>query len=52
VVLTLVALFGAGATKTLITGRPWARSGVESMLIGALAACATFLAGRWIAPGS
>jgi VIT1/CCC1 family predicted Fe2+/Mn2+ transporter len=50
VVLTLVALFGAGATKTVITGRPWARSGIESMLIGALAASATFLAGRWIAP--
>lgn len=51
VALTLAALFGAGATKTLITGRPWLRSGLESLFIGALAGAATFMAGRWIAPG-
>jgi VIT1/CCC1 family predicted Fe2+/Mn2+ transporter len=48
--LTLLALFGAGAAKTLLTGRPWMRSGIESLLIGALAGSATFLAGRFIAP--
>lgn len=48
---TLAALFGAGAAKTAITGRPWARSGLESLLIGALAGAATFVAGRLIAPG-
>ena len=49
IALTLGALFAAGATKTLLTGRPWLRSGIESTLIGALAAGATFLAGRFIA---
>lgn len=50
VVCTLVALFVAGALKTLMTGRPWLRSGLETVLVGALAAAATFLAGRLIAP--
>ena len=49
---TLVALFAAGAAKTLMTGRPWLRSGLETVLVGALAAAATFLAGRWIAQGA
>ena len=48
-VLTLLALFGAGAFKTTMTGRPWLRSGFESAAIGALAAAATFAAGRLIA---
>jgi VIT1/CCC1 family predicted Fe2+/Mn2+ transporter len=47
---TLLALFVAGALKTLMTGRPWLRSGLETVLVGALAAAATFLAGRLIAP--
>ena len=47
---TLLALFVAGALKTLMTGRPWLRSGTETVLVGALAAAATFLAGRLIAP--
>ncbi len=47
--LTLFALFVAGALKTLMTGRPWLRSGLETVLVGALAAAATFLAGRLIA---
>jgi len=46
---TLLALFVAGAAKTFMTGRPWLRSGVETVLIGAVAAAATFLAGRLIA---
>jgi VIT1/CCC1 family predicted Fe2+/Mn2+ transporter len=49
--LTLAALFGAGAAKTTMTGRPWLRSGLETALIGALAACATYFAGRLIAGG-
>src|SRR6185312_10649267 len=49
VVATLVALFVAGALKTRMTGRPWLRSGLETVLVGALAAAATFAAGRWIA---
>jgi VIT1/CCC1 family predicted Fe2+/Mn2+ transporter len=49
VAATLVALFVAGALKTRMTGRPWLRSGLETVLVGALAAAATFLAGRLIA---
>src|SRR5205814_152219 len=52
VVLTLVSLFAAGAAKTAMTGRPWLRSGLESCAIGALAASATFAAGRLIAGGA
>jgi len=46
---TLVALFGAGAAKTRMTGRRWLRSGLETVLVGALAAAATFVAGRLVA---
>ena len=46
---TLVALVCAGSAKTWMTGRRWLRSGLETMLIGAIAAAATFLAGRLIA---
>jgi VIT1/CCC1 family predicted Fe2+/Mn2+ transporter len=49
VAATLAALFVAGALKTRMTGRPWLRSGLETVLVGALAAAATFLAGRLIA---
>jgi vacuolar iron transporter family protein len=52
VAATLAALFVAGALKTRVTGRPWLRSGLETVLVGALAAAATFLAGRLIAPSS
>lgn len=45
---TLAALFLAGAAKTLVTGRPALRSGLETMAIGALAATATWLAGSLI----
>lgn len=46
---TLVALFAAGAAKTRMTGRPSLRSGLETVLVGALAAAATYAAGRMIA---
>ena len=49
IALTLGALFIAGALKTTMTARPWLRSGLETALIGALAAGATFVAGRLIA---
>jgi VIT1/CCC1 family predicted Fe2+/Mn2+ transporter len=49
IAFTLAALFAAGAAKTLMTGRPWLRSGLETVLVGAIAAAATFLAGRLIA---
>ncbi len=44
--LTLSVLFGVGAAKTIVTGKSTWRSGLESMLIGGLAATATFFAGR------
>ncbi len=51
IALTLSALFGVGAAKTTMTGRPWLRSGLESVLVGAIAAAATFFAGRLVAGG-
>jgi VIT1/CCC1 family predicted Fe2+/Mn2+ transporter len=47
---TLVALFAAGSAKTRMTGRPWLRSGLETVLVGAIAASATYLAG-WLIAG-
>lgn len=46
---TLLTLFVVGAAKTVITARPWWRSGLESVLTGAAAAAATFFAGRLFA---
>ena len=46
---TLLTLFVVGAGKTVITARPWWRSGLESVLTGAAAAAATFFAGRLFA---
>lgn len=51
IALTLTALFGVGAAKTALTGRPWLRSGLESVLVGAIAAAATFVTGRLVAGG-
>jgi len=51
IVLTLTALFGVGAAKTKMTGRPWLRSGLESVLVGAIAAAATYFAGRLVSGG-
>jgi VIT1/CCC1 family predicted Fe2+/Mn2+ transporter len=45
-ILTLCALFVAGAAKTRMTGRKWHRSGLESAMVGAIAASATYLAGH------
>ncbi len=45
-ILTLSVLFGVGAAKTAVTGKnPW-RSGLESVIIGGLAATATFIVGK------
>jgi len=48
-VLTLCALFVAGAAKTRMTGRKWHQSGLESAMVGAVAASATYLAGHLLA---
>jgi vacuolar iron transporter family protein len=42
---TIVALFVVGAAKTVLTARPWWRSGVEGMVIGAVAAIVTYSVG-------
>src|SRR5256885_1305059 len=47
--LTLCALFVAGAAKTRMTGRKWHQSGLESAMVGAIAASATYLAGHLLA---
>ena len=45
--LTIGVLFFVGAAKTVVTATKWWRSGLEAMLIGALAASATYLIGGW-----
>jgi vacuolar iron transporter family protein len=42
---TIIALFVVGAAKTVLTARPWWRSGLESMMIGAVAAALTYSVG-------
>ena len=44
--ITLLVLFGVGAAKTVVTGKSLMRSGLESVMIGGIAACAAFFAGR------
>lgn len=44
-VLTGIALFVVGSARTVITGRPWWRSGLEMFAVGALAAATAYLAG-------
>jgi len=43
---TVIALFAVGAAKTVLTGRAWWRSGLESMGIGLVAAVVTYSVGR------
>lgn len=47
-------LFGIGAARSLVTPRPWARSGLEMLAVGAAAGAVAFGAGRllarWVGP--
>jgi VIT1/CCC1 family predicted Fe2+/Mn2+ transporter len=43
---TIIALFVVGVAKTMLTARPWLRSGLESMTVGAVAAAVTYSVGR------
>jgi vacuolar iron transporter family protein len=49
IALTIGALFFVGANKTVVTGLRWWRSGLEAMLIGGVAAMATYYIGAWVA---
>ena len=46
--VTLVALFGAGAVVTSVTTRPWWYGGVRQMLLGAVAAAITYGVGALV----
>ncbi|MHA2181703.1 MAG: VIT1/CCC1 transporter family protein, partial [Promethearchaeota archaeon] len=45
---TVAALFGVGAMKTIFSRKNWVRSGLEMMIVGTLAAAATYLIGTLI----
>jgi VIT1/CCC1 family predicted Fe2+/Mn2+ transporter len=47
--VTLAALFVFGAVKGSFTGVPWARSALQTTLIGGIAAAVAFLCARFIA---
>ncbi len=47
--VTLAALFVFGAVKGRFTGVPWARSALQTTLIGGIAAAVAFLCARFIA---
>ena len=47
-----VGLFGAGAVVARFTGRAWWASGLRQLLLGALAAAATYLVGALIGVGA
>ncbi len=49
IALTVSALFLVGASKTIITGLKWWRSGLEAMGIGGMAALASYLIIGWFA---
>jgi len=49
VLVTLLALAVFGAVKGRFTGMPWLRSGLQTVLVGGLAAAAAFGMARWLA---
>lgn len=48
IILTILTLFFVGAGKTYITGRNWLKSGMEAVIVGVLAASATYLIGKLV----
>lgn len=46
--LTLITLFVVGAARSLVTRRPWWRSGVEMLVVGSLAAGVAFGVGAFV----
>jgi len=49
-IISTAAHFAVGASKTIVTGRSWLKSGTEMTLIGLGEAVATYLIGLLIAP--
>jgi VIT1/CCC1 family predicted Fe2+/Mn2+ transporter len=49
IALTALALFGVGASRALVTGRGFLRSGGEMLLVGSLAAVVAFAIGAFTA---
>ncbi|MBI2629063.1 VIT1/CCC1 transporter family protein [Candidatus Pacearchaeota archaeon] len=49
IILTAIALFLLGSFKVRITGKNWLYSGIETLVIGGVAASAAFLVGRALA---
>lgn len=49
IAMTLLALAVFGAIKGRLTGAPWLRSGLQTTLVGGLAAGAAFAIARWLA---
>jgi VIT1/CCC1 family predicted Fe2+/Mn2+ transporter len=47
-IITLGALFGAGAVVTQVTTRPWWYGGVRQMLMGGIAAAITYGVGALV----
>jgi VIT1/CCC1 family predicted Fe2+/Mn2+ transporter len=48
-VLTMAALFGVGAIRTLVTVDRWWKAGGEMLLLGALVAAAAYFSGAFVA---
>ncbi len=49
VALTLLTLFGVGASRTFVTRRPWWKSGLEMLLVGGAAAAVAYGIGALLA---
>jgi len=48
IVLSVIALFVVGATKTRLTKKSWFRSGFEMMILGLVAAIITYYIGQFV----
>jgi len=48
IVLSVIALFVVGATKTRLTKKSWFRSGFEMMILGLIAAIVTYYIGQFV----
>ena len=49
-IISTLAHFAVGASKVLVTGRSWLKSGTEMTLVGLGEAIATYIIGMLIAP--